>query len=530
MQGLIAEPQCLNGLCGIADVVGVRAGLAVPLPDDVQLGIEGQSARILRVPAIDDVGQRADTRPPGAAKRHHSPDLAVHHGDLFAGAQIGNRRLPVLGRDPEGQSPAGTAAVEPQDEAWPLRRSPVDMAVDAERAMEPGHGRQLALDESEARPPHQGTIAENPQIARLSQSTPHSSLGSRASRPYQWPIGPRKGPAGLLTERIGMPLPSIIVPVGLAVLAIGGWTAIWHFGAGRAEAIVDQAIAREAARGRTLACGERSRGGYPFRLEITCTRASVNWNDATRLELPELKVVSQIWDPRHVIAELTGPMSLARSDTSDTQALSLSWRLAQASAVLTLTGYEQASLVLDDPVASRAGERLIAARRADVHLRPKAEEPVSLDVATSLTAATFGTTPGLPIDSQFVGILRNINRTAGRPQIHSLSEWRAAGGAVEITRFRVAQGDAVGLASGRVGLTQDGRPDGRLDVRIANAEAALQATGLGALLGPMGMAAFTFASQPGEVEGRPGRVLTLNARGGAVQIGPLRLPLPVVVD
>uniref|UniRef100_UPI0013D16567 DUF2125 domain-containing protein n=1 Tax=Klebsiella pneumoniae TaxID=573 RepID=UPI0013D16567 len=62
-----------------------------------------------------------------------------------------------------------------------------------------------------------------------------------------------------------MPLSrTLIVPVGALALAVAGWTAVWHWGANRAEEIIDRVLASEAANGRVIQCAERSRGGYPF--------------------------------------------------------------------------------------------------------------------------------------------------------------------------------------------------------------------------------------------------------------------------
>src|SRR3712207_5277135 len=83
-------------------------------------------------------------------------------------------RLPAL--DPEGHPVAAPAAVEAEHEARPVRRAPVDMGEDAERAVITVEMGVPALDEGKARPPHEGAVAEDPQIVL---SVPHSPTDAR---------------------------------------------------------------------------------------------------------------------------------------------------------------------------------------------------------------------------------------------------------------------------------------------------------------------------------------------------------------
>ncbi|WP_164133782.1 DUF2125 domain-containing protein, partial [Stenotrophomonas maltophilia] len=74
--------------------------------------------------------------------------------------------------------------------------------------------------------------------------------------------------------------------------------------------------------------------------------------------------------------------------------------------------------------------------------------------------------------------------------------------------FRVAQGDAVGIAKGNLRLTADGKPDGQIELRVANLESAIQANGLGGTLGAVA-AGLNFTSQATDVEGKPGRLINV---------------------
>src|SRR5229473_8367729 len=115
--------------------------------------------------AVDHVSQRADALPRLVPQPYRSHHLAIDGGDLLARAQIGDRVGVMLLRDPERDAAAGAAAVQSEHEAGLFRCSPMHEGVDAKRAMLAYQPRRNLLEERKARPPHQRTIAEHPQVA-----------------------------------------------------------------------------------------------------------------------------------------------------------------------------------------------------------------------------------------------------------------------------------------------------------------------------------------------------------------------------
>ncbi|HYY38220.1 MAG TPA: DUF2125 domain-containing protein, partial [Xanthobacteraceae bacterium] len=53
----------------------------------------------------------------------------------------------------------------------------------------------------------------------------------------------------------------------LVVVVAAGWSALWFYVAGRAEADLAAWRANERQAGRTQHCASQSIGGYPFRIE-----------------------------------------------------------------------------------------------------------------------------------------------------------------------------------------------------------------------------------------------------------------------
>lgn len=328
-----------------------------------------------------------------------------------------------------------------------------------------------------------------------------------------------------------MRLRTFLLPLVIVGAAIGAWSAVWSWGADRAEDAIQLWQAAEAANGRVIQCGERSRGGYPFRMEITCTKPVVELRDESRpyqtFRFDSLKVVSQIWSPGHVISEWTGPMTVVTE--GEPSVITANWRLAQASAQLVIGGYDNFNVVVTDLTVTRDGAALLQASRGEFHTRPNRADPLSVDVVASLKRTTFAYGGAEPFDAELQLVARKILRTPSRPQILPVRQWQAAGGSVDLVLLRLVQGPALGIARGTLRLTPDGKPDGEVELKVVDVPAALRATGLGATLGPIAAGALAMASRPTDVEGRPGHLLMLRAANGRLQIGPVRLGLPTLL-
>ncbi len=154
------EPQQM--FVGVAHIGGIVAIEADALGDQANHLVFRQPPGILDMRAVDDIGEGL-----GAAavdESHAERFLQIDRGDEFAFAQIANRFGAVAARDLEGDALAGAAAIEPQHQPRPLRRAAMDMREDAQRAVIAVHPGERAVDEVEARPPHQRPVAEHPEI------------------------------------------------------------------------------------------------------------------------------------------------------------------------------------------------------------------------------------------------------------------------------------------------------------------------------------------------------------------------------
>ena len=108
----------------------------------------------------------------------------------------------------------------------------------------------------------------------------------------------------------------LFMPFALVVVLAAGWSVVWFYAAARAEP--ELAAWREAERraGRTQDCASQSIGGYPFRIEVRCGGAGLELKGTPtlQLKLPFAAVAVQVYDPKLLIAEFTGPLEVSEPE------------------------------------------------------------------------------------------------------------------------------------------------------------------------------------------------------------------------
>ena len=280
----------------------------------------------------------------------------------------------------------------------------------------------------------------------------------------------------------------IATPLMLVVALAVAWTALWYYAAGEAEARINELRDQQAKLGRTFTCASQTLGGYPFRIEVRCADAAAELKDAQppmAIRVKEILAVAQVWDPKLIIAEFTGP--LTASNVGGVPYATASWSLAQASVRGTAAAPERASIVADglrlDGTAP--GNRLFEARHAELHARVQfgswPHNP-AIDLSVKLAAAAA---PGVhvmvaqPFDADVLAVLHGMKDFGPKPLPLRLREWQAAGGKFEIQSARLAQGDALANTSGTLSLTQQGRLDGTLKLTAVGLERFLPTMGEG---------------------------------------------------
>ncbi|HYW64698.1 MAG TPA: DUF2125 domain-containing protein [Bradyrhizobium sp.] len=286
----------------------------------------------------------------------------------------------------------------------------------------------------------------------------------------------------------------------LLLFAAAGWSAFWFYAASQAGVAADAWRAQEAKSGRAYDCADRSVAGFPFRLELRCDGASVSLNSQTaeqvanRLpitaKLGEILIVAQVYDPKLLIAEFTGPATL--SDRGGPPSLSVNWSKARSSAVGLPQIPSRASIVFDDPAIDRIDASVLSplARAKHIELHGRLAEGSTRDhpVIEAVLKIEGGSVQQIhpllaqPFDADVRATLSGLNDLSPKPWPERFRELQAAGGHVEIVQSRVAQGDLVAVAAGTLGLNASGRLDGELQMTVAGIEKVIPALGIEKML------------------------------------------------
>jgi hypothetical protein len=290
------------------------------------------------------------------------------------------------------------------------------------------------------------------------------------------------------------------MPVLLVVVA-AAWSAFWFFAASQVEVKADAWRAQEAKSGRVYDCANRSVAGFPFRLEIRCSGASVALRSqtaeaaATRAapvtaKLGEILVVAQIWDPKRVIAEFTAPATI--SDRGGPASMLVNWSKARSSVVGLPAIPDRASIVFDDPSIDRvnasAQTPLARAKLVELHGRlaeGSAQDRPVIETVLKIAGGNVQEAHPLlaaPFDADIRAMLSGLKDFSPKPWPERFREIQAAGGRVEIVQSRIAQGELVAVAAGTLGLSASGRLDGELQMTVAGIEKVIPALGIEKML------------------------------------------------
>ena len=273
----------------------------------------------------------------------------------------------------------------------------------------------------------------------------------------------------------------------LVAALFGGWSWFWTYTAGRAEATIEGWRAREAKAGRIYQCGSQTSGGYPFRFEVNCSRASALFNSSqppVEITAGNILVVAQVYEPTLLISEFHGPLTIA--DPGQAPSIVANWKLAQSSVRGTPAAPERASFVLDKPVIERitggVTQTMLRAKHIELHGRitegSAAANPV-IELVLRLDDASAPEYPAVtqPVDADITAVLRGLGDFSPKPWPVRFREVQAAGGRIDVSQARLQQGETTAVGNGSLALNRDGRLEGQLRVTVAGLEPFLNSIG-----------------------------------------------------
>ncbi len=323
-------------------------------------------------------------------------------------------------------------------------------------------------------------------------------------------------------RRFRLPL---VIGLGSAI-AIAGWSVVWATARGHILTEIDAHLGRLAADGVVVACPDRTIGGYPFRMELSCRSPEVEVRDrGVSIATAGLRVVAQVWDPRLVLLEVDGPAAI--SDTNG--GATVVWRDLRASLRWGASGIGRVSIAAEGLDATlrptdRPAVRVVAAR-AEGHGRPSGAGERDLDVAASFVAATSTiadkrlgpTNADLSLSATLVDFL------PGGPG-PALPAFAARGGRIAPAKLSLAAGGVVVDGEGALVLDGSGVLDGTITLVARGLESL--AKGGAKELGPeltTVLTGFVLLGKAPKDPAKPGRRLEMIVDHGSVRIGRVTL-------
>jgi hypothetical protein len=343
---------------------------------------------------------------------------------------------------------------------------------------------------------------------------------------------------------------------GLVVALVVAWTGLWFYVAAQVKAEIATWRESERQAGRQQDCASLAVGGYPFRIEVRCAGAGfeLEGTPAIKLDLPSVLAMVQIYDPKRLISELTGPLNISeRRGQTD---YVVNWNVGRAS-VHGLPEAERGSLAFDalsvrDP-GTVGDDPVFRARHFELHGRQapgsRADNPAIETVLKLKEAIAEKIHPvaARPIDADVTSVLRGINHLSPKPWPVQLKEWQARNGEIEITKARIQQDDVIAVGAGTLRLTPRGGLDGNLQVTIVGIEKLLRMFNLERLMSEGQMGATLDAldrlipglggiarqsagpglaavlGQRSELDGKPATTLPVRFVDGTVFLGPFEV-------
>ncbi len=345
-----------------------------------------------------------------------------------------------------------------------------------------------------------------------------------------------------------------LIPSLLLVILAAGWCAFWFFAVGQARDRIAGWIEREQRSGRVYTCAEQSLGGFPFRIEFRCSKATAELpkvQPPLRLSTEKITAAVQVYQPTLLLAEIDGPVSIA--DLGQPPRLTANWSLAQISLRGTPRNPQRVSFASDKMTVDRTGadgpDRIFAANHAELHGRiasGSAQDNPVIDIATSLVSASapaLNPAASQPFDFNADTRLFGLKNFAPKSWAERFREIQSSDGRIEVRSMRLKQGDLLAVASGTLTLSPSGFLNGDLQVTATGVEKALAALGvdlsrmggsrnerIGAALSFLDKLApgsmtgvMSLLGEPAELEGRKAAKMPLRFRDGAITLGPLKL-------
>ena len=327
----------------------------------------------------------------------------------------------------------------------------------------------------------------------------------------------------------------LYLPFALLLAAAIAWSGFWLWARAETRARMDQAVADLARAGYQIGWKDRAIGGYPFRMDVTLSDASVRDPSGWALQAPVLEGEAFLYAATHWLFAAPKGLTFVRPERGP---VAVSGRILRAS----LTdldkrppsfSFQGVDLSFQPPPGAEPFA-LQSASKVEFHLRPGPDDEggvfATVENGKAQLGGLFGRVAGdKPVSITWNATLSKMSAFSGADWAEAVRRWTEAGGRMTVRPdSRLAAGDAlVEARSGALSVGRDGRLRGVIDVALRQAPQALGAMAeTGAL--PYNTAEAAGAVARARQQGDTARA-TINFEAGQTTLGPVALgPAPKV--
>lgn len=270
---------------------------------------------------------------------------------------------------------------------------------------------------------------------------------------------------------------------GLAVIAVL-WSGAWYGARTWLAHTVDTAMADLRGNGGpNVDCAERSVGGWPFELTLSCGGGlTVTFPDGGRLTAADAYGKGSLANLDALTFHMDGPASYLLPDGRklDLSSSDLSARIGFAGGRVTRLAIDAADLTVTGQLPGGAEGRLVSGP-AEVLLARQADKPEDADIAATVDGITVSAGDmafaPLPVRLTLAATVVDVDTALAGPM--ALADWQATGGKLALHRLEADLGGTSLTLSGEGSVGPDGLIDaeGQLVGRNLNALSAAAAAG-----------------------------------------------------
>ncbi|MBB5754968.1 DUF2125 domain-containing protein [Prosthecomicrobium pneumaticum] len=248
------------------------------------------------------------------------------------------------------------------------------------------------------------------------------------------------------------------------------WTALWFGGTHYGARELDRMIAAAGERGDQITCLDRRIGGFPFQLDLSCSKTAFSSAEAgVSATLGASEAVTLVYDPMHVILAAAGPLEASAGDAT----LEANWARLRSSVRVDTERLRRISLVLDQPdiavVLTDGMDPLRAkATHSELHLGGETPDRETLELAFQSQGLTLDVPDGPPIPEADVSVAVDLPGALPRKNgPEPLAGWLAAGRRIGLQFLDLSVAGFRVRAEGDLAFDEKGRLSGTMALRFA---------------------------------------------------------------